>query len=85
MTIEDLHRMESIIWQYGYQARTLSWQALGNTAGIQASARTIERAMGTLKYRKCIACQKGWVSPSHAKRRIHDAELALHFRPNPED
>jgi hypothetical protein len=82
---EDLQKMEEILWTYGFKARRLSWQTLGNEAGIKASARTIERAMGTLHYRKCIACEKGWVSPSNAQRRMRDAEKALFYRPKKED
>jgi len=81
----DLLRMEQILWQYGFAARRLSWQALANEAGIKASPRTVERAMGTLHYRKCIACEKGWVSSSNAERRVRDAERALQFRPNAAD
>jgi len=80
--------MESIIWEYGYQARTLSWQGLALEAGIppgSVSTRTIERAMGTLDYRKCIAYKKGFISPSNAKRRIEAAKIALQYRPLPEN
>ncbi|KAK0725654.1 hypothetical protein B0H67DRAFT_136677 [Lasiosphaeris hirsuta] len=42
ISAEDLRKMEEIIWQYGYQARTLNWQGLANMVGIQASARTVE-------------------------------------------
>ena len=85
ISADDLRRMEEIIWQYGFQARSLTWQGLAMIAGIQASARTVERAMGTLKYRKCIACEKGFVSLSNAKRRVKAAKLALYYRPRPED
>lgn len=85
ITPEDLRRMEELLWKYGFQARQLSWKALANEAGITASARTVERAMGTLHYRKCIACEKGWVSPSNAGRRVKAAQLALFYRPKPTD
>jgi len=55
----DLRRMEEILWKYGFRARQLSWQSLAHEAGIKACPRTVERAMGTLHYRKCIACEKG--------------------------
>lgn len=41
--------------------------------------------MGTLYYRKCIACEKGWVSPANAERRVKAAQLALFYRPKPTD
>ena len=40
---------------------------------------------GTLGYRKCIACEKGFVSPYNAQRRIKAAQTALFYRPRPED
>jgi len=70
ISAEDLQHMEKIIWQFGFQARALTWQGLAIEAGIYTSARTVERAMGTFGYRKCIACEKGFVSPSNAKRRV---------------
>jgi len=85
ITPADLQKMEEILWKYGFAARRLTWKALANEAKVEASSRTIERAMGTLQYRKCIACEKGWVSPSNAARRVKAAHLALSYRPNPED
>jgi len=85
ISAEDLTKMEQIIWQFGFQARALTWQGLAIKVGIHASARTVQRAIGTLRYRKCIACEKGFVSPSNAKRRLEAAKLALHYRPHPED
>lgn len=41
--------------------------------------------MGTLGYRKCIACEKGFVSPLNAERRVKAAQTALCYRPRPED
>lgn len=83
----ELRTIEETIWKSGFQARALSWEGLALQAGIdkQVSTWTIKRAMGTLDYRKCIACEKGWVSPACAKRRIHDAQIALQYRPRPED
>jgi len=87
LTPANLLAMEKIIWQYGFQARTLSWQSLALEASISIpiSSRTIERAMGTLDYRKCIACEKGFISPYNAKRRVAAAKLALQYRPRPEN
>jgi len=60
-------------------------KVLLQTGVPNASSRTIQRAMGTLGYRKCITCEKGWVSPSDAKRRVEAAKIALQYRPYPED
>ena len=67
---EDLHKMEQIIWQYGFQIRALTWQGLAIEVGIYTSARTVQRVIGTLGYRKCIACEKGFMSLSNAKKRV---------------
>lgn len=68
---DDLLAMEKVLWKFGFKARALTWQGLALEAGIsRVSSRTIERAMGTLGYRKCIACEKGFVSPNNAKRRV---------------
>ncbi|KAK1754158.1 hypothetical protein QBC47DRAFT_385895 [Echria macrotheca] len=78
--------MEQLIWTYGFEARKLTWQGLALEVGLVGiSTRTIERAMGTLGYRKCIACKKGWTSPYNADRRVKAAKLALFYRPTPED
>jgi len=108
ITPDNLQATERIIWQYGFQARALTWQGLALEAGISGiSARTIERAMGefshtiswlwsstpnflsfsigTLGYRKCIAWEKGFVSPFNAERRTKAAQTALFYHPRPED
>jgi len=55
--------MEEILWKYGFRARQLSWQAPTNKAGIEASSRNVKRIIGTLHYKKCITCEKGWFYP----------------------
>lgn len=68
--------MEHIIQSCGQEGRILSWEALGPEAGIEASSRTIQRAMDTMQYRR-IACQKSWVSPSLAAKRLQRAKDML--------
>ena len=53
-------------------------------AGVNASGRTIQRAMGTMGYRKCIAYLKSWTPPSTAKRRLAYAQKMLQKYPTPE-
>jgi len=79
--------MEDLIWTAGFEARTLTWSTLALEAGVDCDChpRTIQRSLGTLGYRKCIACEKAWVSPSIATRRLADAKKALQLRPRPED
>ncbi|KAF1966371.1 hypothetical protein BU23DRAFT_663269, partial [Bimuria novae-zelandiae CBS 107.79] len=49
------------------------------------SARIIKRAIGTLNYRKCIACKKGWVNKATAANRKQYAELMLERYPQQKD
>ena len=65
----DLRAMEYIIQSSGQEGRLLSWEGLAIEAEIEASTWTIRRAMGTMHYRRCIACQKSWVSPNLAAKR----------------
>ncbi|KAF2675596.1 hypothetical protein K458DRAFT_425360 [Lentithecium fluviatile CBS 122367] len=56
---EDLRRMERIIEDLDAEGRSMSWETLAYESGLEVSARTVKRAMGTLDYHKCIACRKG--------------------------
>lgn len=51
---------------------------LGFEAQVEASDGTIRRAIGTLQYHECHACQLGWQSPSSRKNRVKFAEQSLH-------
>ncbi|KAL0939836.1 HMG box protein [Colletotrichum truncatum] len=84
---EDLQAMEDLVWSRDFEAAALTWQSLAWEAGIHTSCswRTIQRAIGTLGYRKCITCDKGWVSSDTAARRVKDAQVALEKRPRPQD
>ena len=62
--------MEKILEEEGMEARGLTWEQLGYEVGLDCSERTVKNAMGTMDYHKCIACRKGWVTPSTAKRRV---------------
>ncbi|KAK4243114.1 hypothetical protein C7999DRAFT_44998 [Corynascus novoguineensis] len=75
LTPDDIHAMENLIWEYGFEARALSWQSLAYKASIiaEVSWRTIQRALGTLGYRK-----------STTKRRLEAITIALRERPTPE-
>ncbi|KAF2818315.1 hypothetical protein CC86DRAFT_472932 [Ophiobolus disseminans] len=49
------------------------------------SGRTLQRALGSLDYHKCIACTKGWVSQRCAKQRVQFSETHLALKPEPND
>ena len=69
--------MEKILENEGLDGRSLTWMQLGFEAQIEASEATIGKAMGTLEYHKCLACQRGWQSPTSKKNRVQYAKLML--------
>jgi hypothetical protein len=69
ITNEALRTMGTILRNSDVQTRAMTWETLGYEAGLHVSPRTIQRAMGSLDYHKCIACRKGWVSPELGIRR----------------
>lgn len=82
----QIHKMDKIIEEFGMEARQLSWESLAYEAGIEdVCARTVQRAMGTMGYRQCVACRKGWCNPSTAKDRIEFAKIMLQRYPEPDD
>jgi hypothetical protein len=66
---KEMRELERIVEEEGFEAQVMTWEQLGFEAGLNVSGRTIQRAMGMISYHKCIACRKGWVSPSTAKAR----------------
>lgn len=76
--------MERIL-EDGIEARGLTWEQLGNEVGLDYSGRTIQNAMGTMDYHKCIACRKGWCNDRTAQNRVKWAEVMLKRYPEPED
>ena len=85
ITPERICEMEKILENEGLEGRSLTWMQLGFEAQVEASEATIRRAMGTLQYHKCLACRRGWQSPSSKKNRVQFAESMLARYPNPED
>ena len=82
LTNNDLLKMDRILQDYGFDGRSLTWEQLAEEAGLEdVSGRTVRRHMGTMGYRKCLACRKGWVSQQNAKRRVKWARDALDSRP----
>ncbi|KAH0492913.1 hypothetical protein TgHK011_007840 [Trichoderma gracile] len=46
---------------------------------------TVRRALGTRQWRKCVACNKSYVSRQHAEQRVEFARKSLEERPAKED
>lgn len=85
ITDEQMKEMERIIETEGISGRALTWEQLGMEVGVEASGRTIQRAMGTLNYRKCLVCRKGWVDSGTVERRLAFAKLMLERYPEKND
>lgn len=85
LTAGDLEYCEHIIRDFGGQGRDLTWEQLANECNLDVSARTLQRHMGSLDYRRCIACRTTWVSPRAAKRRVDFAYTMLQKYPKASD
>ena len=78
--------MDRILQEVGFEAREMTWVELGFEVGLEGlHSDTIRRAMGTMDYRQCIACRKGWASRKLAKQRVEFSTTQLHLRPTPKD
>lgn len=55
----------------------MTWEQLGSEVGFNLNGRTIKNAMGTIGYRQCIACRKGWASRPVKEKRIEHARIML--------
>ncbi len=85
ITSSELKAMEHILKTEGLKGRGLTWESLGMLlyislkyilmiarprVEVDASGCTIQRAMDTLNYRKCIACTKSLTTPQTAEQRL---------------
>lgn len=85
VTREQIETMEHLLETEGLEARGLTWEQLGLEAGCEASGKTIQRVMGSMDYRKCVACRKGWVNRRTAEKREDFARIMLERYPSPHD
>ena len=85
ITSEQLDQMDRLLADEGWDARALTWEQLGNAIGLEVTAQTLRKAMGTMAYHKCIACPRGWVSLKTRERRLKWAQYMLEKYPNSED
>ena len=84
---EKIREMDTFIQTEGFEARKLTWLQVAAEVGIEGvTERTIRNTMGNfMGYSKCLACQRGYVGPDLAKRRVEWAKEMLKRYPNPED
>lgn len=62
ITPAQIREMKKILENEGLEGRSLTWSQLGIEAQVNVSEATIRRAIGSLNYHKCLACQGGWQS-----------------------
>ena len=85
ISAEKLREMERILQEEGIEARAMTWEQLGYEVGLECTGETVKNAMGSMHYRKCIACKKGWVNERTARDRKAWAEVMKERYPRPED
>jgi len=87
----DIRRLERIMWRNRFEGRTLTWEALAEEAGLSGrdgktvSGKTIQRALGQLGWRHCVAYRKPFLSQKLKNQRVKWAKDMLEKYPNPED
>ena len=81
----QVRQADRFLQDVGWDARVLTWPQLAQELDFGVSGRTLQRALGSLEYSKCIACTKGWVSQRCAKIRVKHAETLLALKPEPQD
>lgn len=88
---EDVQKLEKLIWDNGFEGRTMTWESLAeesevlNTHGEPISGKTIQRHLGQLGWRHCVACRKHFLSEELKKKRVKWSKDMLAKYPEPED
>ena len=77
ISTNQIREMERILEEEGMKGRALTWEQLSYEIGLECNDKTVQKAMSTMKYHKCIACKKGWVNESTAKKRVEWASQKL--------
>jgi hypothetical protein len=83
----DQRKMELLLWDERYADANLNWERLAREAGVEAACnpRTLHRAMGTLSYRRCLACPRSQTAVKLRERRKEHARRMLEAMPHPHD
>ncbi|KAK1241045.1 hypothetical protein MKX08_001019 [Trichoderma sp. CBMAI-0020] len=83
----DQQKMEEILWDETFEDVSLNWNGLAKAAGLEMNCnrRTLHRTLGTLAYRRCLACGRTHTHKRHREKRCDYARKALMAYPLPED
>lgn len=75
---KDVQAIAAMYSNEGYEARHLPWAAqAGAATDADICGRTVQRSLGRVGYRKCIAAEKESVRPADAKARVDYARARL--------
>lgn len=91
---EDQQKMEALLWSgddlgdagIGINLN-LNWAGLAKLAGVETECnpRTLHRTLGTLSYRRCLGCGRGWVHKKCREKRVEFSRRMLDMYPMVED
>ena len=85
ISAEKLREMELLLQEEGIEARAMTWEQFGYEVGLEWTGQTVKNAMGSMHYRKRIACKKGWVNEKTARDRKALAQVMKERYSKPED
>lgn len=86
ISADDIHRIEQLISEHGWDSRTMTWDQLAQQCHIEnLKGSTLRQHMKQWNWSRCIACKRGWVNEYTAKQRVEYAKAMLQRYPNPED
>jgi hypothetical protein len=70
VTSHKIREMKRIIKEERFETRAFIWQQLSYEVSLECTDRTIQTAMKTINYRKCVICRKKWVNDKTVRRRF---------------
>lgn len=84
---DDVRVMERFIEENGFDSRSLRWEELPAAAGLNLDVcgETVRRRLKDINFRRCLECQKQYVSPRLAEQRVEYARTMVERYPQPED
>lgn len=70
ITSSQIREIKRILKEEEFEARALTWKQLDYEIKLDCSDHTVQRAMRTMNYHKCISCKKNWVNEKMTKKRV---------------
>jgi len=87
LSTEAIHAMGRRTEENGFDGHTISWAELLAAANLDTKVptETVRRHPRNLSLRRCLACQKSYVSPKLGNRRLEYASTTPERYPVPQD